>query len=119
MSSLFCPAEGKSGSSTKGPVKWFRAVPLSCNNTNNLGTPGQRSIARAAEPSPLYVPEKGSDAFYSWTIFYSTALGSASLNKIFHPVLQRKMRVSKLHLATPASQNVPEHAVRLNLPPMK
>lgn len=62
----------------KGLVKSFQAVPLflSYSKANNLETPGQRSIACVTELSSLcawaYVPERGNDAFYSETTFYST-----------------------------------------------
>lgn len=76
---------------------------------------GHQSISCAADISHLCawagVPETGKDAFNSKTIFYSKELGSAFLNRIFHPLLQRKMCIWKLHVASPASPNVLEHTV--------
>lgn len=59
---------------------------------------GHQSIACATVLSCLCawagVPQtSGKDAFYSKTVFYSNKLGSALLNRIFHPLLQRKMYI--------------------------
>lgn len=74
---------------------------------------GPQSIACATVLSCLCawagVPQtSGKDAFYSKTVFYSNKLGSALLNRIFHPLLQRKMYISKWHVASP---NVLEHTM--------